>query len=67
MYTLDRTIGKGHSHEANTYQSAYWKTKSAEERLAAAMYLNSVAYNFDINHPPRIDRTVFRTRKHKII
>ncbi len=40
----------------------YWQTQSLEERLRAANYLNSVAYNFDINDPPKMDRTYFRMR-----
>jgi len=41
---------------------SYWQTQSLEERLTAANYLNSVAYNFDINDPPKMDRTYFRMR-----
>ncbi len=68
MFKLDRTVGKGYSHkEAAEHQSAYWKSKTAEERFAAVMYLNSIAYNFDMNNPPRMDKTVFRTRKHRVI
>ena len=66
MFKLDRTTGKGHSHEAASNQSEYWRSTTMDERLAAAMYLNSIAYNFDINNPPRIDRTAFSTRKHKV-
>jgi hypothetical protein len=44
----------------------YWKDKSYEERLAAANYLNSVSYDFDINNPPKMDKTVFSMRKHKV-
>ncbi len=66
MFKLDRTVGKGQTHEeASANQAAYWKTKTVDERLAVVMYLNSIAYNFDINNPPRLDRTVFRTRKHE--
>ncbi len=67
MFKLDRTIGKGQSHEQAADQSAYWKSKTVDERLAAAMYLNSIAYNFDVNNPPRLDKSVFSTRKHKAI
>ncbi len=66
MFRLDRTVGKGHSHDDAANQSLYWKSKTVDERLAGAMYLNSVAYSFDINNPPRLDRTVFSTRKHEI-
>jgi len=67
MFKLDRTPGKGHSHREAADLSAYWRSKSVEDRLAAAMYLNSVAYNFDINNPPRLDKTVFKTRKHQTV
>lgn len=33
-------------------------------RLRAAAYLNSVAYNYDFNNLPRMDRTAFSMRKH---
>lgn len=66
MFRLDRTIGKGHSHKEAANHTTYWKSKTVDERLAGAMYLNSIAYNFDMNNPPRLDRTVFRTRKHGV-
>ena len=65
MFKLDRTIGKGHTHEDAPKDSSYWKTKTVEERLYAAMYLNSIAYGFDINNPPKMDKTVFSSRKNK--
>jgi hypothetical protein len=67
MFTLNRTKGKGQSHDEAADQSAYWKSKTADERFAAVMYLNSIAYNFDVNNPPRMDKTVFSTRKHEIL
>jgi hypothetical protein len=68
MFKLDRTVGKGQTHEeASKIQKDYWKSKTVEERLAAVMYLNSIAYNFDINNPPKMDRTTFSSRKHKNI
>jgi hypothetical protein len=67
MFKLDRTTGKGHSHKTAPKESDYWKTKTVDERLEAAFYLNSIAYNFDIDNPPRMDKTVFISRKHKDI
>ena len=32
------------------HQLEYWNTKTVEERLSAAFYLISVAYNFDIDN-----------------
>jgi hypothetical protein len=34
------------------------------ERLRAAAYLNSVAYGYDLQNPPKLDRTAFSTRQH---
>ena len=62
-YKLDRTAFKKQTKKAAAHQLQYWLTKSVSERLQAAFYLNSVAYNFDINNPPRMDKTFFTTRK----
>ncbi len=35
------------------------------ERLHIYWYLTSIAYKFDLNNPPRMDKTVFRMRKHQ--
>lgn len=41
----------------------FWKTKTIKERIDAACYLISVAYNFDVNNPPKVDRTIFSMGK----
>jgi hypothetical protein len=64
MYKLDRTAFKMGNHQEAEDNLAYWQNQSMEERLRASMYLNSVAYNFDIQNPPRIDKTLFSMRKH---
>lgn len=63
MYKLDRTAFKMQKAEEKNSTASFWKTKAVEERLRAAMYLNSVAYNFDVNNPPRMDRTAYSQRK----
>jgi hypothetical protein len=63
-FKLDRTAFRATNHENKGNDFSYWKSKTDAERLAAAFYLNSVAYNFDINNPPRMDKTVFSMRKH---
>jgi hypothetical protein len=62
MHTLDKTAFKRQSLEEADNNRAYWLTKTPEERLAAAMYLNSVAYNFSLENPPRMDKTFFEKR-----
>ena len=63
MYRLDRHAFKHQTAEEASYHGKYWKKQTAEERLKATMYLNSVAYNFDIHHPPRMDKTIYHQRK----
>ena len=62
---LDRTAFKHQTLEEAGHNLDYWKKQSYEKRLEAANYLNSVAYNFDINNPPRMDKTYFKIRKRK--
>ncbi len=65
-FKLDRTVFKHQSLEEADKNTNYWLSKTPEERLAASFYLNSIAYNFDINNPPRMDRAVFSMRKNDI-
>ncbi|MBO0939816.1 hypothetical protein J2I47_24945 [Fibrella sp. HMF5335] len=63
VFKLDRTAFKAGNHQQNGNQFLYWQSKSMTERLQAAAYLNSVAYNYDLLNPPRLDRTAFSMRK----
>lgn len=56
---MDKTAFSMYSKAEEPNDFAYWQSKSIVERLKAAAYLNSVAYNYDVNNPPRMDRTVF--------
>ncbi len=63
-YKLDRTAFKAQTaEEATKNQAAYYKTLTWQERLRIANYLNSVAYNYPENEPPKMDRTAFSMRK----
>ncbi len=63
-FRLDRTAFHAGTHaETEAYHRAQ-QPETMADRLRAAMYLNSMAYNFDLNHPPRMDRTVFSCRAH---
>lgn len=63
---LDRTAFHMGTYEETEQYHAECHPKTLEERLRNAMYLNSIAFQFDINNPPRLDRTVFSTRKHSL-
>lgn len=65
QYKFDRSAFK-----ASTFQEAgnhyeYWKDKTFRERLQAANYLITFAYNFSMQDPPFLDRSYFTTRKFK--
>ena len=63
-FRLDRTAHHAGTHAENARYHAQNQPATMEERLRAAAYLNSVAYGYDPENPPRLDRTAFSTRKH---
>ena len=62
-YRMDRTVFAMQTFKESDDKRAYWLTRTPTERLQAAFYLNSVAYNFDLHNPPKMDRTVFAMGK----
>ncbi len=65
-YKLDRSAFSMGSSNVSEPAIRYWKTQTLEQRLSASFYLNSVAYNFDLSNPPRLDRTIFTMRKNPV-
>jgi hypothetical protein len=65
MFRLDKTAFKMQSHASASRNYGFWRSKSMKERLAAAAYLNSVAYNYSFTDPPRMDRNYFSMRSLK--
>ena len=61
---LDRTAFHAGTHGETERYHARQQPETMAERLRAAAYLNSVAFNYDLNNPPRLDRTVFSARQH---
>jgi len=64
-YRLDRTAFKAQTAGQASNHAAYYKTLTWQERLRIANYLNSIAYNYPENEPPRMDKTVFSIRSRK--
>ena len=62
MYRLDRNAFKKQSLQDADHTREYWLAQPDEEKLRAAMYLNSIAYDFPFDNPPRMDRTFFQKR-----
>lgn len=61
-FRLDRTAFKAQTLEAAAQHSEYYKKLTWQERLQIADYLNSVAYNYDLNNPPKMDKTKFSVK-----
>ena len=61
-FRLDRTAFKAQTAEAAANHAPYYAAMTWQERLAVAAYLNSVAFNYPLHNPPRLDRTKFQAR-----
>jgi hypothetical protein len=61
-FKLDRTAFKAQTIKEAANHSKEYKNLSWQDRLMVASYLNSVAYNYEINNPPVMDRTKFSAK-----
>lgn len=61
-FRLDRTAFKAQTKVEAANHAAAYKKLTWQERLEIVAYLNSVAYNFDLNNPPKMDRTKFSAK-----
>jgi|GEM_PF-387589 len=61
LFRLDRNAFKAQSAEEAANHAVYYQRKNWKERLEIAAYLNSVAFNYPLQSPPRLDRTKFKT------
>ena len=64
-FRLDRTKFKAQTMLDAANHGAYYKDLSWQERLSISAYLNSIAFNYDPQHPPRMDRTKFSAKSLK--
>ncbi len=62
VYRLDRTAFKAQTAEEASDHTSYYKNISWIERLRVAAYLNSIAFNYPENSPPRMDKTQFAAK-----
>ena len=61
-FRLNRNAFKAQTADEAANHAGYYKNLSWQERMGIAAYLNSVAFNYPLNHPPRLDRTKFSVR-----
>lgn len=60
VFRLDRSAFRAQTAAEAADHAAYYKEKTWKERLEIAAYLNSIAFNYPFQSPPRMDRTKFR-------
>ncbi|HWV70387.1 MAG TPA: hypothetical protein VN040_01645 [Pseudosphingobacterium sp.] len=61
-FRLDRSAFKAQTAEEAANHAPHYAKLTWLERLEVTAYLNSIAYNFPLDNPPRLDRTKFRAR-----
>jgi hypothetical protein len=64
-YRMDKTAFKLQTVEEADDAMRDYTNHTVKERLEIAYYLTSIAYQFDMEHPPRMDKTAFRIKKHE--
>jgi hypothetical protein len=64
MFKFDRTYFKSGNIKTFVKESGNYKGFTSEEIANVFLYLQSVAYNYDLNHPIKMDKTVYSSRKH---
>jgi hypothetical protein len=65
FFKLDRTAFKPQTKLEATQHSEYYKTITWQQRLSITAYLNSVAFQFNANTPPKMDRNQFQVKNLK--
>lgn len=61
-FRLNRTAFKAQTAAGAANHAVYYKKLSWQERLRITAFLNSLAYNYPLNNPPRIDKTIFNAK-----
>ena len=64
-FPLDRSAFKAQTAAEASNHASYYKNLTWQERLRIANYLNSIAYNYPENDPPRLNRDAFSVRARK--
>lgn len=62
---MDKTAFKIQTVEEADDAMRDYSNHSIQERLRIYWYLTSIAYKFDLDNPPRMDKTVFSMKKNE--
>jgi hypothetical protein len=63
MFKFDRTYSRSGNIQTFVKESDHYKGFTREELTKVFLYLQSVAYNYNLNHPIKMDKTVYSSRK----
>jgi len=61
-YRLDRTAFKAQTVEEAANHTIFYGNLHWKERLLVTAYLNSIAFNYSSELPPRMDKTKFEVK-----
>ncbi len=61
-YKLDRNAFQARNASEQVNYGKEHQKLTWQERLKIHRYLNSIAYGYDLNNPPRMDKTAFSVR-----
>lgn len=64
-YRLDRTAFQARSASEQVDYGKEYQHLTWQELMKIHQYLNSIAYGYDLNNPPRMDKTVFQIKTRK--
>lgn len=62
-YRLDRTAFQARNASEQVNYGKEHQKLTWQERLRIHQYLNSIAYGYDLDNPPRMDKTYFQIKK----
>ena len=65
-YHIDRSAFKAQTLEEAANHYIYYSKLTWQERLEIAAYLTSVAFNYHIDNPPKLDRSRFEAKSRKL-
>lgn len=62
MAKLDRSFHTSYNFKTQKNEIEYYKNLSLDKVYEIFLYLNSVAFNYPLHSPPKMDKTVFSCR-----
>jgi hypothetical protein len=62
-YKLDRTAFQARNASERVNYCKEYQKLTWQERIRIHQYLNSIAYGYDLDNFPRMDKTIFKAKK----